>query len=241
MNIPIYYVGGSKGGVGKSKMSFALIDYLFVREKKIMLIETDTSNPDVYKAHNDYSCDNLQCNVLNLDSSDGWLDLVNCAEDFPEHTIIINSAARSNTGIENYGATLRETLAGLNRNLITFWMINRQRDSVELLKTFLKAFPEAIINVCRNLYFGEPEKFEMYNDSQVKTLIEKEGNTFNFPMLSPRVADKLYSNRVPIWIACSEFRLSERYELFRWKNLCAKIFETALEENRDGNITNGTD
>ena len=28
MNAQIFYVGGSKGGVGKSKMSFALIDYL---------------------------------------------------------------------------------------------------------------------------------------------------------------------------------------------------------------------
>ena len=28
MNAPIYYIGGSKGGVGKSKFSFSLIDYL---------------------------------------------------------------------------------------------------------------------------------------------------------------------------------------------------------------------
>ena len=33
MNAPIFYVGGSKGGVGKSKLSFALIDYLTTREK----------------------------------------------------------------------------------------------------------------------------------------------------------------------------------------------------------------
>ena len=28
MNAPSYHVGGSKGGVGKSKLAFALIDYL---------------------------------------------------------------------------------------------------------------------------------------------------------------------------------------------------------------------
>ncbi len=36
MNAPIYYVGGSKGGVGKSKLAFALIDYLTEKENKIL-------------------------------------------------------------------------------------------------------------------------------------------------------------------------------------------------------------
>ena len=43
MNAPIYYVGGSKGGVGKSKLAFALIDYLKEREQQILLLETDSA------------------------------------------------------------------------------------------------------------------------------------------------------------------------------------------------------
>lgn len=60
MNASIFYVGGSKGGVGKSKLAFALIDYLLDEEKQVVLLETDTSNPDVFKAHqpheNDRGC-----------------------------------------------------------------------------------------------------------------------------------------------------------------------------------------
>ena len=47
MNMPIFYVGGSKGGVGKSKLTFALIDYLLDDGKQVLLLESDTSNPDV--------------------------------------------------------------------------------------------------------------------------------------------------------------------------------------------------
>ena len=43
------YVGGSKGGTGKSLFSMALTDYLrkTFPGDQIMLVETDSSNPDV--------------------------------------------------------------------------------------------------------------------------------------------------------------------------------------------------
>lgn len=228
MNAPIYYVGGSKGGVGKSKMSFALIDFLINNGKKVLLIESDNSNPDVYKAHEPHKNDSLICEIVDLDDADGWLDLVDNAEDHSDHFLVINSAARSNSGIAKYGATLKETLPLLQRELVTFWMINRQRDSVELLRGFLNSFPEAEVNVCRNLYFGEADKFEMFNSSRAKEIIEMKGHTLDFPALSPRVADKLYSERLPIWVAADKFRISERNELGRWRKLCGEIFETAL-------------
>ena len=44
----VFYVGGSKGGVGKSLFSFALVDYLLDRNTNILLVDTDTDNPDVF-------------------------------------------------------------------------------------------------------------------------------------------------------------------------------------------------
>lgn len=231
MNSPIYYVGGSKGGVGKSKMSFALIDYLLGKRKKVLLVESDNSNPDVFKSHQPHENESLSCVIIDLDSADGWLSLVDLAEDFPGHVMVINSAARSNTGIAKYGAMLKETLPQLDRDLVTFWIINRQRDSVELLHGFLKSFPDALVDVFRNLYFGEPGKFEVYNTSHVKELIEAKGRTFDFPVLASRVADKLYSDRMPIWVGLAQMRLSERVELTRWKNLCANLFGQAIKED----------
>jgi MinD superfamily P-loop ATPase len=46
----IYWVGGGKGGVGKSMVSMALLDYLLSKGVPALLVESDTSNPDVYKA-----------------------------------------------------------------------------------------------------------------------------------------------------------------------------------------------
>ena len=78
MNIQnsVFYVGGSKGGVGKSLFSFALVDYLLDRNANVLLVDTDTDNPDVFKAHKKLALPNLLCRLNSLDDADGWADLL---------------------------------------------------------------------------------------------------------------------------------------------------------------------
>lgn len=156
--------------------------------------------------------------------------MVNLDDQFSGHCLVINSAARSNTGIEKYSMMLRETLGELHLELVTVWMINSQRDSIELLRGFLNAFPDALIHVCRNLYFGTPEKFELYNGSKARQHIEKRGWTLNFPDLGNRVADRLYCERLPVSMVLSQLPIGDRAELWRWKNTYAGMFRTALGE-----------
>jgi len=126
---PIYYVGGSKGGVGKSLVSIALIDYLKnKKQEKVLLVETDTSNPDVYKVYSD----TIPAVTINLDNSEGWIELLNNCHDYKDAAVVINSAARSNDGIKNYGEFLTKAVDDLKRQLVVFWVINGQRDSLEL-------------------------------------------------------------------------------------------------------------
>ena len=79
----VYYVGGSKGGVGKSLFSFALVDYLLERGQNVLLVDTDTDNPDVYKAHVSLDLPNLQCLMNSLDDADGWADLFDTVQEYP--------------------------------------------------------------------------------------------------------------------------------------------------------------
>jgi hypothetical protein len=232
MNAPIYYIGGSTGGVGKSKLAFALTDYLRGREKSVLLLETDNANPDVFKAHQPHENESLVCKLVNLDVAEGWIELVNYCDAYPGHVAVVNSAARSNTGMEKYGTTLKETLTELQRDLTAFWIINRQLDSVELLRSFLAVFPDALVHVCRNLHFGEADTFEVYNGSKTRKGIEEKGRTLDFPELANRVADKLYSGRLPIWAAMAGLPLGDRAELRRWQLCCAKMFGRVFQKDR---------
>lgn len=223
----IFLIGGSKGGVGKSMVSMAIIDYLQEQGESVLLIESDTSNPDVWKGYGE--C--VETQLLNLDEADGWIQLVNLCDSKPECVVVINTAARNNQGVSAYGATLNSTLAELKRDLVTLWVINRQRDSLELLKEYMDAIPDSRVHVVRNGYFGEEKKFELYNGSKIRIAVESRGGlSLNFPDLADRVSDDIYSKRLSIAQALKELPIGNRAELSRWKGEVKKTLEAVIHE-----------
>ena len=188
-NTNVYYIGGSKGGVGKSLFSFALVDYLLNQDRSVLLVDTDTDNPDVFKAHKELELSNLQCRLNSLDDADGWADLLDTVQSYPEHAVVINAAARTKTSTASYGDIMQGALREMQRELVVFWIINRHRDSIELLHSFQEAFANVSIHVCRNLYFGDAQRFELYNNSKAREMVEQTGRTLDFPAVANRVAD----------------------------------------------------
>lgn len=224
----IYFVGGGKGGVGKSTVSIALIDFLLKENKEIVLVETDTSNPDVGKIFSKI----IPVEAINLDFKEGWINLINKAEENADKDIVINSAARNNIGLVKYGAMLCDALEPLNRQLDTIWVINRQRDSLNLLVEYMNTINSGRITVLRNLYFGTSEKFELFNNSKVKKTIEEEraGNVLDFPDLADRITDIMTEQRLSFDGLYKKVALGDRMEVDRFRGNCREIFEQLIEE-----------
>jgi hypothetical protein len=225
MTKPIFLIGGGKGGVGKSLMSMTVVDFLSSAERAPFLVETDTSVPDVYKT---YQAD-TGGELVNLDEREGWIELVNLVEGKPESTFVINTGARNQTGISNFGKTLSKALPQLKRKLIVFWLIDRKRESLELLADFLEALPDAELHVVRNMYLGTEKKFEIYNGSKMKAAIEKNGGrSLNFPEVADRVTDAMNKRRLTIAKATTELSLGDRMELERWRDECKTMLSEVI-------------
>jgi hypothetical protein len=223
----IYLIGGSKGGVGKSMVSMATLDYLQEQGESVLLIESDTSNSDVWKTYKD----SVEAELVDLDDADGWIQLVNLCDSKPDSIVVINTAARNNQGVSAYGNTLNNTLTELKRDLVTLWVINRQRDSLELLKEYMDAIPDSLVHVLRNGYFGDEKKFQLYNDSKTRSAVEaRGGQSLNFPDLADRVSDDLYSKRLSIAKALKELPIGNRAELSRWKGEVKKTLEVVIHD-----------
>jgi KaiC/GvpD/RAD55 family RecA-like ATPase len=223
---PIYMVGGGKGGVGKTIVSMSLINYLTGVGKQCYLVETDTSNPDVYKSYSE----TIPSQILNLDKANGWIDLVNACDEHQDKVIVINGAARSNDGVSKYGENLRGILPDLNRKLVTFWVINMQRDSVELLKQYMEVMQGTTIHVVKNGMFGDEHEFTIYNGSATKKAIEKQGKSLMLSELAERVSRVLYNDRKTIAQALAEMPIGNKSELRRWQTECNKMFETVIKD-----------
>jgi len=225
MSNTIILVGGGKGGVGKSLMSMALLDFLEASGQRPFLVETDTSVPDVFKTY----AEAVAGEPVNLDEREGWIDLVNLVESSPESTFVINTGARNQTGVSNFGRTLSKALPELGRKLVVLWMIDRKRESLELLTDFAEAIPEAEVHVVRNLYLGTEKKFELYNGSKMKTAIEsKGGRSLNLPELADRVTDAMNKGRLTIERAVAELSLGDRMELERWRDECKSMLSEVI-------------
>ncbi len=110
-------------------------------------------------------------------------------------------------------------------------MINRQRDSLELLKDYMEAIPNAVVHVVRNGYFGEANKFELYNGSNLRSAVEQRGGqSVTFPDLADRVSDDIYSKRMSIASGIKELPLGNRAELMRWRSEVQKVMEGVTHE-----------
>lgn len=221
----IYWVGGSKGGVGKSMMTMATVDFLLERGDKVLLVECDTSNPDVWTAYRNET----QCELFELDEVDGWIELVNVCAVRTDGPVVVNTAARSNRGVKQFGPTLDASLDELGARLVVLWLINRQRDSLELLKEFMDAMPKAEVHVVRNAYFGEERKFEMYASSKVKEIVERRGGkAVTLPELADRVADDIYGKRLSISVAAKTLPIGNRAELSRWRAAARRVLAQVI-------------
>lgn len=86
---PIYLVGGGKGGVGKSVVALALVDHLQRRGVNTVLVENDTSNPDVMRAVHD----EVACASFDLDKAGGWIDFVNYCDGHRDAVVVVSTAA----------------------------------------------------------------------------------------------------------------------------------------------------
>ena len=169
MQKDLVYVGGSKGGTGKSMVCMALVDYFRKTFPKdtILLFETDSSNPDVGRLYRETKGVTLRGLVLNEEDS-GWMTLVDAIDETKANHIVINSMAASNLGIQTQGTLLDQNIldGNLAVNFKVFWVMNRNKDSVTLLRDFLSNMKSATVYPVLNLYFGKEEEFSFYRANE---------------------------------------------------------------------------
>lgn len=238
---PMFTIGGCKGGVGKSMVALALVDDLLQRGQSVLLIETDTANPDVWRMYAREA--GVVAETLDLDQAEGWIDLINLCESHPERVVVINTAARNHQGVAAHGATLNRALPELQRRLITLWVINPQRDSLELLEDYLQSLPGAVTHVVRNTFFGSPDTFRLYPTLAVsEDVARRGGQVLTLDRLADRVSGDLYSRRLSIARAvhrggAEALPLGNRAELERWREAVARMFDAVVSTELSSSAT----
>jgi hypothetical protein len=238
MKDTIFYVGGGKGGVGKSMASITLVQFLIDKygdSKTIHLIETDESNPDagrIYKGKIPVS------NAILDENGKGWILMSRVIENSSDTLFVINSAARSNMGIRKNGRNFTAVLESgkVPYNFITLWPMNRQKDSVELLEDFLNHVSFGPVYPIRNEYFGGPDDFTLYTKYLGKSnlLRSRVVKTLDFPALADIIADDFYTGGKTIPETVENLGAFAGQSFLSWRNQVYSMFGRIGEFSSDG-------
>jgi hypothetical protein len=234
--VKIFYVGGSKGGTGKSLVSMGLVDYLKKTFPKddILLFETDATNPDVgrlYKKTRGIVVENIALN----ENEDNWSNLIDIIDQSKAPYVVINSMAGANVGVEAQGYFLNEAIDEeiLDVDFKCLWVMNRDKDSVDLLKKYMDSIKYVTVYPIKNLWFGKEFDFSYYDESNEGKLIremvgKRGGRDFTFPVLNPKLTYKLYTQQNNFEEIRETLSAGMRISLSHWISQTGYIFENIV-------------
>ncbi|MCA1322864.1 mobilization protein [Herbaspirillum sp. alder98] len=132
----IHFIGGEKGGVGKSLVARVLAQYFVDRNIPFSGFDTDKSHGALLRFYGDFSA------PLTLDQHDSLDPLIERALEDPQRRILVDLAAQTQHSlaawIEDSGVLDFAAEQGIT---LTWWhVMDTGRDSVDLLRKWLDQF-----------------------------------------------------------------------------------------------------
>lgn len=226
---PVIWCGGDKGGVGKSLLASACLDFLQDRGP-VALVEGDLVHSDVYKAWAGTAQVRTpdETTLLDLTQDEGWMRLGARATE-ETAPIVINTPANLLPAIATHATDYLAQAHSLARRLVMLWIIDRGQESLITLDQYRKRIP-APFHVLKNARFGPDEMFTLYNHSDLRQQIEAAGGTSHmFPELSARIAAQLNHQRLAIPAALQSAHLDIRLGLAVWRDRVHTILQEILD------------
>ena len=132
----LHFIGGEKGGVGKSVVARLLAQYCIDRTIPFLGFDTDKSHGSLRRFYADFT------EPVVIDSYEGLDRIVEAAAEQPERRIIVDLAAQTHRfltqWIEDSGLLEISNEIGLS---LTYWhVVDSGRDSADLLAKLLDQF-----------------------------------------------------------------------------------------------------
>ena len=177
----IHLVDGEKGGVGKSFVTRAMIQYGIDRELPFVAVETDRSNPDVNRVYKD----RCQFAVFSEDEKQaGKADRI--FEMAMEQPVIVSLPSQVNRAVTAWieANRLFEVSQEYDVSFCKWFVTNGEYDSIRLFQASLDYYGEQMTHVLVRNFGLCDEWSQVDNDKSLQKLIAKYGvKVIDFPKL----------------------------------------------------------
>jgi hypothetical protein len=132
----IHFIGGEKGGVGKSLVARILAQYLIDHDRPFLGFDTDKSHGALMRFYAGYASPVVVDRYESLDA------IVEAAVAAPDRSILVDMAAQTQDALTQWmdDSALIELSSELGLGLTYWHVMDSGRDSVDLLKKLLNRF-----------------------------------------------------------------------------------------------------
>ncbi|MFG6668321.1 mobilization protein [Halomonas sp. HNIBRBA4712] len=210
----VHFIGGEKGGVGKSMTARVLAQYYIDHDRTFIGFDGDASHGTFSRFYADYASPVV---IGDDESLDGVLMAV---EAHPERDLIIDLAAQSSQALNRWldDTDVFALLDELGLSVQWWHVMDDGADSVTLLQTLLKRLrgePVSIV-VVQNL--GRGESFERFRQSDTCREAKAAGaRLIELPKLHAKLTQKIDFNDSSFWAVANDRRLMNIAERQRMK------------------------
>jgi hypothetical protein len=193
----VHFIGGEKGGVGKSLMARLLAQYFIDHGQPFLAFDCDKTHGALLRFYSSYSSPVIIDDYQSLDV------LIELAAADPERRILVDLAAQSQQPLARWMADSRllELAPELSLELVYWHVMDNGFDSVELLRKLLDEFGQKIkLVLVLNQVRGE--RFELLEASGQRTRAEQWGaRTMSLQRLADATMHKIDANSRSFWSA----------------------------------------
>jgi hypothetical protein len=212
----VHFIGGEKGGVGKSMTSRLLAQYLIDSGKPFIGLDSDQSHSTFSRFYGEFSSPLI---VSDFDSLD---QLVLLAQDNPNADLLVDLAAQTS---KQLGQWIEESDAlglfeELGCNVFLWHVMDDGIDSVNLLDQLLTRYQQPFIKIVVVCNMGRGECFSYFEKSNTYLKAQERGAFFlTLAKLQAQLAARIDFSNTNFWAATNSpgaANIVERARVRHW-------------------------
>lgn len=222
-------VHGDKGGVGKSTLARATLDYLYRKTRIPIVYDADNRNAQVYRFYNEVF-PVTKININQRGAFDLVLDKMAENQKAAKVNVFVDLPAQAGNSVDAALSELQlvDALDSIRARATLLFVIGRTSDSIDALQIAFDLFGAiADFVVVKNEFFGEATRFTLYEASATRQLLEKNGaKELIIPTLWGDTYDLIDKLNLPFFkVAESNLQLSTKARVMAWLNKFDVQFE----------------
>ncbi|QTR49875.1 P-loop NTPase family protein [Candidatus Thiothrix anitrata] len=229
----VHFIGGEKGGVGKSLTARLLAQYFIDSATPFTGFDSDQSHGSFSRFYKDFA------SSLRVDDYDSLDNIIEVAETQPEHDLIIDLAAQTSARL---GQWIEESdvfgiFTEMGRKVFIWHVMDDGADALSLLDKTLDSYPQQDIQFIVVQNMGRGENFDAFEQSPIfQKAQQRNAYCMTLGKLHAKLVQKVDFNDLSFWAAANNRDLMstpERQRVRVWLDNAYRQFDHFLKHDEE--------